>query len=159
MVKRLHMSSNSSLTKRRFYMQKEQSLKPNGLWYSLDKEWINWCSSEMPHWKEKYNHLLEVDLSRILIISSIRDVKNLESLYGSKEVVEKWGITYNHIDWVKLSEDYDGIEIRNYYDIKFSIPDGSISQGMWFYSWDIPSGCIWNLRSLLGSKSMLTENV
>ena len=40
------------------------------------------------------------------------------------------------IDWEKVSQDYDGIEICPYLLGKRMTID-------WYYSWDVSSGCIW----------------
>lgn len=156
------MTERSSLSMSRSYTQGTNEMKPKGLWYSLGKEWINWCGSEMPHWISKYNHMLDVDISRIFIISTVDDIRRLEKVYqGIDEEFEKWGRGYITIDWDKLSKDFDGIEIRNYYDLKFSNYSDSPIGGpsIWFNLWDVPSGCIWNLRSLKGSTPVLTKNL
>jgi hypothetical protein len=160
------MTERRSLSMSRSYLQGTHEMKPRGLWYSIGKEWINWCNSEMPGWISKYNHILDIDTSRILIISTGEDVKRLERKYqGREQEFEKWGNRYITIDWDRLSRDFDGIEIRNYYDIRFSRDEESRfsetpwHENLWFGFWDVPSGCIWNLRSLKASTPVLTKNL
>ena len=42
------------------------------------------------------------------------------------------------IDWKKVASKYDGIEIVPYQ------PKARMNL-LWYYGWDIASGCIWNL--------------
>ena len=45
------------------------------------------------------------------------------------------------IDWKKVASKYDGIEINPYqFEARY--------QYLWYYGWDVASGCIWNLKSV-----------
>ena len=43
---------------------------------------------------------------------------------------------FKMIDWVRVANDYSGIEISPYlYEARM--------KHMWYYGWDVASGCIW----------------
>ena len=113
--------------------------KPNGLWYAIGTEWIDWVKSEMPHWKGDYLYKVYLNESKIL---TIKDEKGLEEFHNKYSFVPTYHQgkiirKYNDIDWLKVSLDYSGIEIAPYqytYRHKF----------LWYYTWDVASGCIWN---------------
>ena len=41
-----------------------------------------------------------------------------------------------YIDWIKVSKQYSGIEINPY-------QHSNRYTSMWYYGWDVASGCIW----------------
>ena len=42
------------------------------------------------------------------------------------------------IDWQRVLEDYDGIEVNPYfYELRLT------HNLIWYYGWDVPSGCFW----------------
>lgn len=52
-------------------------------------------------------------------------------------------ITMRGIDWPRLAREYDGIEIPSYL-WQFRLHPGFL----WFYGWDVASGCIWTVRDV-----------
>ena len=126
--------------KRTYTLTKEYNLKPHGLWYSIDNEWIEWCKNNMPSFIRPNSFNLEINLNECIVISTEEELVNFNNKYKK--------IYYDSIvglDLVKLKEDYKGIEIRNYndlYDYRMEL------EYMWFYGWDVSSGCIWDLSIL-----------
>lgn len=119
------------------------SLKPFGLWYSIGVEWLDFTiyNFEGFYSDEKlYAYEINIDNLNILKLNTIEDVR---------EFMKKYKIgndTYVSIDWKKVSETYDGIEINNYGKIKNeSLLDFDY---IWLYGWDVSSGCIWNTEKL-----------
>jgi len=113
------------------------ALKPAGLWYSINDEWKNWCSDNMPDWLDNTRTFeLDVKVEDMLIINTVKDAIDFNEKYkmdiGSNIITA--------IDWKKVSEDYKGMEIPNYYELKYQVP--LTGQPMWLYSWDVPSGCL-----------------
>ena len=122
------------------------SLKPRGLWYSIDKEWIDWCKGNIPNWIKKYNIELEIKEDEILIIKSLEDLENLQSKY-KLEVSESLAFI-NYIDWNQVSKDYKGIEFQNYWKIKNEIMWCEDCINIFYSSLDCSSGCIWDLSCI-----------
>ncbi len=162
---RIHISKYPIYELEKRHYNQGPNDKPQGFWYGFGKEWINWIESEDP--KRKIEHVYEVDIdgSNILKIKNYSELAEFtkEHVYevdidGSnilkiKNYSELAEFTKEHgsgirenpriiffIDWYTIGLRYDGIEINPYIwqarlDTKF----------LWYYGWDIASGCIWNL--------------
>jgi len=132
-------SKDFKLNKSKIYYQSGSSDKPKGLWYQINGSWNEWCSIEMPHWlDDKVDWELSIDKSNVLIIDTLEKFNLFETKYQAKH---PYLPSNNYIDWKKVCKDYDGIEIPNYmYSKRFS--------SMWYYGWDVASGCIWNLKKV-----------
>lgn len=123
------------------YTQNEHVMcKPAGLWYSINGEWVEWCTDNMDHWIRKYNITLEIDMSRVLVIKTIPELNAFEKKY-SKSLYEDIEV----IDWRRVTEDYTGIEIQNYHKLKWSERGLMRFHDTWFLGWDVSGGCIWDL--------------
>ena len=131
------------LDKTLFYKQKigECYKKPNGLWYGFGDSWLDWCKGEMPEWVGEYFYFVDTGESNILVLRDICDVVSFYKKYSvdKLEYVDiGWMEFGNPIDWRRISEEYDGIEIPNYlWNCRMN--------HSWYYTWDVASGCIWNL--------------
>jgi hypothetical protein len=121
--------------------------KPHGLWYGFGDEWIDWTETAGPERKGEYIYEVDIDSSNILQIKDYPEIARFTKEYGSSKQIIPGKIF--SIDWSRIEYKYDGIEINPYLyharlDDKF----------LWYYSWDVASGCIWNLEkvkiSLLG---------
>ena len=117
--------------------QEADDFKPNGLWYSVEPEdgWAAWCKAEdFRDTDSQVAHVLRVDASKILVIDSVSIFDDFDKEYqpppGSR-------IRYG-MDWKRLAERYDGIEIAPYQWSKRLGVDNC-----WYYGWDCASGCIW----------------
>ena len=110
-------------------------IKPCGLWYSIGDSWLEWCIGEDFPGIGRY--LYEVELNpkaNILFLSTKNDVCSFNKEYIKKDKI------FNSINWPKVMEDYDGIEVNPYFEeLRYSFHNL-----LWYCSWDIPSGCIWN---------------
>jgi hypothetical protein len=111
--------------------------KPRGTWYSRGEDWVDWMSTEQPDWMERYKHAywLDLDYTKILRINNDQKFLAFERKYG--------GVDGNGIDWQRVSSLYSGIEIIPYF-WKFRM------QHMWYYPWDIASGCVWDSSAIKG---------
>jgi hypothetical protein len=125
----IHYSSNPELKLNPISYLQEINHKPIGLWFSIETEWADWCTSEeFCLDKLKYEYLIKLKPSNnILHLKTPEDLDKFTYLYKS---------IFN-INWPKLSQEYSGIIIAPYqYSRRFLI---------WYYGWDCASGCIWNL--------------
>jgi hypothetical protein len=125
------------------YEQRESyNLKPFGLWYSFDDAWKAWCSDNMPERLFANDFELVINEINLLII---KDFKTAVDITVQHKNDKYWNLGIHHVDWNKLSKTYSGIEIPDYWSLKkemWKLPGPVLT---WFYAWDVPSGCIWDL--------------
>jgi hypothetical protein len=128
--------------------------KPKGMWYGIDNSWTNHCTREafLPKIK-KYNFIIDLDVSSIFVLDSIEKYQYIIDNYG---FLGRWGDGL--IDWAKLSANYKGIEIPNYDSLRNKIPDDSYDNNNWISSWDVNSGCIWDLTAIKDYRSVECED-
>lgn len=117
-----------------YHYVSQERFKPTGLWYSApcgEDGWEHWCEAE-DFGLGKHKHLLEVDLSRVLVLRLSTDILCFHEKYGLDERYE--------VDWDAVAKKFSGIEIAPY---QWSLRlDSKVS---WYYPWDCASGCIWDL--------------
>jgi hypothetical protein len=138
---RIHMSKTSFELEQRTFAQRV-TMKPSGFWYGFGSEWIDWCRHEMPNWTGKYIYGVDVDNINILRITTHMELMQFSREYQSD--VSDTGYRRDAgeaIDWKMVANKYDGIEINPY---QFE----ARMQYMWYYGWDIASGCVWNLKNV-----------
>jgi len=141
-MKRVINTDSAELDLTKVYKQGgPRAFKPNGLWYSIDGEWEDWCRDNMNHWIKKYNIELTIDESKILILKTIHQVDRFREEFES---VSDYSDLIKEVDWEKVKQWYPGIEIQNYHKIK-EWGFNPMFDCMWFYGWDVSSGCIWDL--------------
>lgn len=149
---RIHVSKHP-IGELKITEQSTGSLKPKGLWYGFGDEWIGWLKSEMPEWWDEAQYAYKVipNLSNILVINT-------------REELDQFIDTYNvgrNIDWVKVAQDYDGIEFPTYSKNRFrnlAFSGADHMKYMWVYSMDIASGCIWNPNGIKSMKAFGKKN-
>jgi hypothetical protein len=135
------MSSSETIDFNKTYSKTAVDFKPKGLWYAINDEWLEWCFSEMPHWIKGCVFELDMDLSKILIIKTGKELDVFITAYETDP--------YNFcsgINWSQVKKDYKGIEIVNYHKLKWSLTNPMFQT--WFYGWDVSGGCIWDLSVL-----------
>lgn len=105
------------------------------VWYGIGSSWVDWVKSEMPDWETDNVFKIDINESNILIIRNYGEIIEFDRKYG---VPYNFGYhKYTNIDWVRVANDYGGIEIAPYiYEARRTIE--------WYYTWDIASGCIWD---------------
>ena len=151
-MKRIHSSGSKNLivhSVAQFGPRYDYKLatKPLGLWYGINNAWLDWCRAEMPEWlkRYKYHYHIDLDTSKILNLSTLEETLAFHQKYGvdhSKHFLPK------HIDWQKVAQDYSGIEINPYkYNMAFQHFEKH-EEMMWYYCWDMASGCIWNKTAI-----------
>ena len=124
---RIHMSKTPMTLQKKKYTQAD-GMKPNGFWYGFGKEWIDWTKTEMPEWVGKYIYEVKIP-NNVLKITSYKELLQFNEEFKTEQIM---------IDWKKVASKYDGIEIVPYQ------PKARMNL-LWYYGWDIASGCIWNL--------------
>ena len=148
-MKRIHNTSVGKLDLSRKYIQEKVALmKPHGLYWGVDDEWIEWCTSEMPRWVQQYNFDLEIDEV------SIYHIFDTKTLYAFEKEYKKIMGGCLLIDWGAVSLKYKGLEITNYHEMQFSR-----SASIWFCTWDVNSGCVWDLSAVKSCKRINFQSV
>ena len=133
---RIHLSKDPIYKlEERHYIQ-EPGKKPDGFWYGFGDEWIDWTEIA-GQYKGEYVYEVDINGSKILQIKDHSEIIEFTKEYGSSEQIIP-GIIFS-IDWPKIEVKYDGIEINPY------IGQARWNKILWYYSWDVASGCIWNL--------------
>lgn len=119
-------------------------LKPKGLWYQCDLDWILFAHEEIPHVFGSYKYLYKItpNYSSMVVIDSEDKIE----LFHEKFSVQK----NSSIDWRAVANQYTGIEICPYRDSKRMEYD-------WYYPWDAASGCIWD-QSAIQNIELIAEN-
>ena len=135
----------------KIFETRRHGVKPHGLWYEINGEWVRWCESEMPGWVKKYNIFLDIDTTNILILDTYEKAAEFQERYEDKTSELKM---LQFIDWIKVSHDYKGIEIPNI----SAINQGKLRMQSWVWSWDVNSGCIWDLSVIKGQHTVDCQN-
>jgi hypothetical protein len=124
------------------------NMKPAGLWYSIGSAWKDWCEENASYFLGKYEYELTHANANILYIKTQEELEKFTEAYapnfitGGDGVHVKKGIySQFYVDWPAVSTKYDGIEINPY-------QPSCAHKYMWYYGWDVSSGCIWNLNGV-----------
>jgi|694.fasta_scaffold04876_46 hypothetical protein len=120
-----------------------RSDKPKGgLWYGEGNEWISFIQYNIPNLIAMFVHEIFINPSRMCII---HDEKTLEDFTWKYRLDAESEV----IDWDKVASEFDGIECFG----------NGFDKENWQYSWDVPSGCIWNNTALKDSKLLSVYDV
>jgi hypothetical protein len=136
-------SDTNTLDLNRTYEQSDNWSKPNGLWYQIGNKWNRLCNinnknAEFKNYKKhdvfqikKYNIVLDIDFTDILIIDTNEKLNEFDEKFR--------GDTIYSVKWSEVAKAYKGIEfpkLKHLLGYK------------WMDSWDIDSGCIWDLTAI-----------
>ena len=129
-----------------------RSDKPSGFWVSVEGEddWKSWCLSEdfrLECLENEFDVILS-ESANILHLSSVEELLKFTQDYRDSSMDSEFDISTNHeyniaIRWTDLYSQYDGIIIAPY---QWACRLGFDTS--WYYSWDVASGCIWNLDAI-----------
>ena len=136
-----HYSLKEILKLRR--CKQEKQWKPKGLWYSCGTAWKQWGDAEDFSISTNFIYELTLDYERILVLSSGIDIDDFTQQFSANRKGFECFDSSNSrfIDWPTIAKDYHGIEISPY------IWERRL-QYMWYYGWDVASGCIWNPKAI-----------
>ena len=133
--------------------QSENGPKPRGIWFSVGEDWVNWLKDshfdmhpDFP-W-HKQTALVLKKKAKVLRISNAKQMDSFtKKYYGVDEYLPdintpKWK-PGQMINWQRVAQDYDGIIIAPYIGSRRLEP-----HTMWYYGWDVASGCVWNIDAI-----------
>jgi hypothetical protein len=143
-ILRIHNSGKEINLIKKIYIQKVDD-KPRGFWYGVNGGWLKWCKDNMPEWEKEYNYELIFDQNiKILQLDTVQKMVLFEQKYQE----HKNKLNFGSINWEKVANEFDGVEIAPYqWKLRFAMA--------WYYSWDCASGCIWNLNKIKLKKYVL----
>jgi len=137
------------------------SFKPSGLWFSLDNAWERWCIDNYFYpgnlrvrteiiLNERPNTSLD-ETDKVLWLHTWDDVMDFNHRYvtGIPNIPAS---TTQYIDWKAVTERWQGIIIVNPFR-----PRQSTMGPLWVYSWDVPSGCVWDGDAITIKSHSITE--
>jgi hypothetical protein len=99
----------------------------------------------MPEWERPHLFKIDVNTNNILQLNNKSDVHEFMKKYSNNDS-EKWS---REINWSEVSKNYGGFEIPDYgeiYSLKYEY--------MWLSSFDISSGCVWDLSLITNIKKL-----
>lgn len=150
------------------YKQSKNGIKPRGFWYSCYNDWYNWVSGEMPEWLYKYIHKININSKvltdienknkdKILVINNLKDFDIFNKRYGHLDKNENNNNIFSNnmkwknylVNWDKVSKDYGGIEICPYLTQR--------KHYLWYNTFDVASGCIWNTKAIIKNSELIYE--
>jgi hypothetical protein len=94
----------------------------------------------------KYIHKLNIDRN---VLTDIRN-KDKNKLLEDFDLFNKKYGKDSSINWKKVSEDYGGIEICPFLKKRRE-------KNVWYWAWDVASGCIWNTKSIIKNTELIYE--
>lgn len=121
--------------------------KPLGFWYSVGREWDDWCASEDFAGPFAHETILTIDPSRVLMLRTEGDLRAFSAEYAF-HASDRWSMGRS-IRWDVLARAFGGIEIAPY---QVGCRDLS-----WYYGWDVASGCIWDAAAVVASHPEVTD--
>lgn len=107
--------------------------KPNGLWYAFGDGWIRYKYPNKKPIELSPIFEISIDKSNFIRLSSLHDILLFNDTY-------KVGEDGHTINWLEVANKYDGIEIQPF--------DSSLCNLYWYRTFDLDSGCIWNLSKV-----------
>tara|TARA_B100001093_G_scaffold482563_1_gene514328 strand:- start:635 stop:1201 length:567 start_codon:yes stop_codon:yes gene_type:complete len=167
---RVDKNKKISINFNRNYNQRVD-FKPSGLWYACNNEWLKFTQDWISEKHHKYIHKLNIkrnvltnirekNKKKILVIKNLKDLDLFFNKYSFKvDWFNKWPKLkslekQNYlIDWEKVSQDFGGIEICPYLGKK------RLPRYFWYSTWDVASGCIWNLKDILKDTQLIYQGI
>lgn len=133
------------LDRTRGYLQPEfGNGKPVGLWLSDDADhgWKAWCQEE--EWGlDRLVHRTSFRVAEganVLHLATLSDLQAFSDEYRRTDIV---ALSRHYVMWERVVEEYDGVLITPYqWQARLDF------DSMWYFSWDVASGCFWNLDAV-----------
>ena len=128
--------------------EQDINAKPDGLWYAPGLEWINFVKGRpgvLPDdWYEEYQFVYEIQpmLDSMIVVSDGDGLEAFNAEFGAPfpDARNTMRIGGNGIDWRAVAQRFAGIQTgQNVY---------STHDTLWYDSWDVASGCIWDKRAI-----------
>ena len=151
---------------------KQDFFKPSGFWYSIGPSWVKWKLNEGFNTKGIHKKGKEYYINKSLNIYKVKFYnKKYTTLPDDEKVLlvdtcdklikfdKKYSIKIRNrsfIEWKKVSQDYAGIEFRNFNKIKKELKKIN-KKIVWYWAVDVDSGCIWRPSKVINKIDKLTD--
>lgn len=134
------------LDRTRTYEQRVH-FKPRGFWVSVkgEDDWPTWCREEDFAWArlESCQEVKVSETANILLLDTPISMIQFHRDYHGPLIPEQPSRFTEYIDWTRVAAEYDGIIIAPYHwSLRMN------DDLFWYYTWDVASGCIWNLDAI-----------
>jgi hypothetical protein len=119
------------------------SFKPAGFWYCEGDEWADWCRDNEFGFPENFRYRTTFYLhpQRVLQIATVEQLLQFNAAYGRPALGDPRFESIREIDWSRVAESWDGVEIIPY-------ARGALNAS-WYWGWDCASGCVWSERAVV----------
>lgn len=119
--------------------------KPDGLWYDVDGSWLEFCRTEFTAELKRIKHRYAIELNtrnvlKITNPDSFREFTIRYSTVRDRNMGHLSPSRFFEIDWLRVQNDFAGIEIAPYLHMFRLDPKTS-----WYYSWDCACGIVWKI--------------
>ena len=137
--------------------QRDQSMKPSGVWYSFagdEYNWSQWLKGNQPDWDFNYDYIYTFDITgNVLQLRTKEDYVNFHEKYlvmYDRDSDKSRFPTYHrpYINWIVVANDYDGIEFYDHWKARTH----HLDEPYYLSSLDVDSGCIWNKSAITNAK-------
>lgn len=119
------------------------TFKPMGFWVSEGNEWPDWCADNYSG-GGSHGYRVAVDMGDVLLLDTVDKLTAFNDEFG---FIPEWMKDYStgrrssYVDWRVVQDTWSGIVISPYHWSKRL-------DMLWYYGWDVASGCIWNLDAI-----------
>src|SRR5262245_25168 len=124
------------------HTKERPSLKPSGLWLSVEDDWELWCRDEN-FGVDRLAHRYEVTLrgdANLLTLSTCEHIDAFTARFSEPLAASR---SYHSIDWARVKDLYQGIVIAPYLWERRLAP-----HTLWYYGWDCASACVWDTAAI-----------
>ena len=114
-------------------------IKPEGLWLAPKGVWEEYSKVELSRQPHKYVYEFDVDIDKLLILKTYKDIKTLNDTYGIEvEDSPEYENFFIYWDRIKKETGKSGVYVKNAQIKK------ARQEFMWYNAFDVESICIWN---------------
>lgn len=137
---KIHISKDGNLKFKNVPISEQPTyFKPKGLWFSFGTEWIDFVEQSMftrDEVSDMLQHTYDIQTNDSTILTLGKE--------NEEQFLNKYGVRNKYdtmeVDWAKVATDWNGVEII--------INPRELNERMLWSTWDIPSGCIWNIKGI-----------
>ncbi len=127
--------------------------KSNGLWFAKGYEWRDFLYDDgnLKYYDTLYIYRVKFDKKNLFKVKSAKDVIFITEIFKAGK---------HSVNWKEFAQEYDGILFNDYFKVKSEFKDKELKElNKWFFTIDIDSGCIWNVKTVQSFDLVETLNI